>query len=1023
MSPLSFHAVHVQKSCFAMIMLLHFVSSLTATPRNKNETDRLTLLAIKEKITDDPQGVVSSWNASSHFCDWEGVICGRQRSRVIIIDVAFGGLAGTLSPYIGNLTFLRGLRLQNNTFHGEIPRELGCLFSLRELRLSNNSFEGEIPATLSRCSELMYLDVGNNNLVGGIPKELSTLSKLTILAIHSNSLTGGISSFIGNLTSLKSLSASNNHFEGSIPDVFGQLRNLREVRLSNNNLSGIIPPSIYNLSALTVLSLGYNQLHGSLQLGIGMMLQHLQILHLQGNLFTGPLPLSVSNLTELESLDVYHNYFTGKITTNFGDLKKIHHVMLVSNNFGSGEPDEMNFFTSMINCSILEILGLRGNQFEGVLPKSVGNLSTKLLALTLGRNFLYGTLPPSLGNLINLGWLSLEENRFTGIIPTSLGNLQKLGKLDLGRNYFSGTIPDSIGNLSFLFELYLGNNRLEGTLPSSLGNCQKLLLLDLSQNNLSGTIPKQIFTLPFLSISLNLSQNHLLGPLPSEVGNLKSLVDLDVSDNNISSDIPSSLSSCTGLVYLHLEGNSFHGSIPASLKSLRGLLTIDLSRNNLSGQIPEFLGQLSLATLNLSYNNFEGEVPIKGVFTNSSTMSVVGNNRICGGISELRLPRCTNKKIKDKMHLVYILIISATSTLVGITLVSCLIFCWLKKKSKAPSTRSSMREGLLQVSYERLLKATGGFSPVNMLGVGSFGSVYKGTLNQEGSIIAVKVLNLQRRGASKSFMAECEVWRNIRHRNLVKIITSCASVDFQGNDFKALVYEFMPNGNLERWLHSSAKSNDRQNELPSLNLLQRINIAIDVASALDYLHNHCQKPIIHCDLKPSNILIDHDMVAHVGDFGLARFHPRITNTIQRSSNGISGTIGYTAPEYGIGSEISTKGDVYSYGICLLEMMTVKRPTDDMFQEGLNLHNFVRMAIPDNVIEIVDQVLLKNNEEETSAAENNTRQNQSIVKKIEECLTSVVKIGVACSVESPQDRMNINDVVHELQFVRYKLSQH
>ena len=118
----------------------------------------------------------------------------------------------------------------------------------------------------------------------------------------------------------------------------------------------------------------------------------------------------------------------------------------------------------------------------------------------------------------------------------------------------------------------------------------------------------------------------------------------------------------------------------------------------------------------------------------------------------------------------------------------------------------------------------------------------------------------------------------------------------------------------------------------------------------------------------------------------------------------------TNAEYGLGSEISTKGDVYSYGICLLEMMTGKHPIDDMFQEGLIVHNFARMAIPDNVIEIVDQVLLKNNEEEASAT-------------IEECLTSILKIGVACSVESPQDRMNINDVVHELQSVRNKLSQH
>ena len=193
-----------------------------------------------------------------------------------------------------------------------------------------------------------------------------------------------------------------------------------------------------------------------------------------------------------------------------------------------------------------------------------------------------------------------------------------------------------------------------------------------------------------------------------------------------------------------------------------------------------------------------------------------------------------------------------------------------------------------------LLKATDEFSSANLIGVGSFGSVYKGILGEKGSIVAVKVLNLQRRGASRSFFSECETLKNIRHRNLVKIITSCSCVDFRGNDFKALVYEFMPNGNLENWLHD-LETDFRQVEIQNLNLLQRINIAIDVACALDYLHHRCPMPVVHCDLKPSNILFDYDMTAHVGDFGLAKFCLELTNPKQSSSIGIRGTIGYTPP--------------------------------------------------------------------------------------------------------------------------------
>ncbi|XP_058099636.1 probable LRR receptor-like serine/threonine-protein kinase At3g47570 [Magnolia sinica] len=172
------------------------------------------------------------------------------------------------------------------------------------------------------------------------------------------------------------------------------------------------------------------------------------------------------------------------------------------------------------------------------------------------------------------------------------------------------------------------------------------------------------------------------------------------------------------------------------------------------------------------------------------------------------------------------------------------------------------------VSYAELLKATDGFSSTNLIGAGSYGSAFKGILDRIEKVVAVKVLNLQQRGASKSFMTECEALKNIRHRNLVKIITSCSSIDFKGNDFKALVFEFMPNGNLEEWLYPIA---DGQHQLRNLSFIQRLNIAIDVASALDYLHHHCQTPIAHCDLKPNNVLLDEDMSAHVSDFGLSTF--------------------------------------------------------------------------------------------------------------------------------------------------------
>ncbi|XWS56705.1 hypothetical protein CRYUN_Cryun09bG0108600 [Craigia yunnanensis] len=960
---------------------------------------------------------MSSWNQSKDFCEWEGITCSRRHRRVTILNLRSRRLVGFLSPYIGNLSFLREIRLENNTLHGEIPEEIGRLFRLRFLHMGNNSLVGQIPVNLSHCSRLSFLHVGRNKLVGKLPLEFASLSNLKQLAIHFNNLTGGIPPFLVNISTLEDLSASYNAFGGNIPDSLGQLRHLTSLGLGGNNVSGTIPPSLYNLSSLAIFSVSENRIQGNLPSNLGLTLPNLRLFQISDNVFTGSIPVSLSNASKLQFIEMSGNNLFGKLLVDFGGMQQLSEMNMGKNGLGRGEPDEMRFINSLANCSKLQFLTLSDNRFRGVLPHSFGNLSTQLLRLIIDGNQFYGTIPSGTGNFVNLYLLGMGRNQFTGKIPAEMGRLHKLQWMDLHNNKLSGEIPPTIGNLTMLLELHLLNNNLQGTIPTSLGKLRNLRAFDLSRNGLWGTIPETIFHMPRIT-SIDLSQNHLDGKIPSSICSMKNLIRLDVSNNNFSGEIPLELGNCGNLEILYMEGNFFQGSISASLSSLRGIQVMDLARNNLSSQIPKFLESLALIYLNLSFNDFEGEVPVKGVFGNATRISVVGNTRLCGGIHELQLPKCnTNYNSKKKKNaLPFKVIISTSCAFLGIVMVAFLIFCWLKRRREKQSSGPMLKKTLLRLSYERLLHATDGFSSTNLIGLGSFGSVYKGVLNQDGLTIAVKVLNLQHQGASKSFLAECKALTNIRHRNLVKIITSCSSIDFQGNDFKALVYEFMANGSLENWLHPA--SGREQTEVPNLSFLQRIEIGIDVAIALDYLHHHCQQPILHCDLKPSNILLDSNMTAHVGDFGLAKFLQDHSNPTQSSSLGIRGTIGYAAPEYGLGSEVSADGDVYSYGILLLEMMSGKKPTDEMFEGGLNLHNFARMALPNQVMDIVDPKLINNDGEVTAE---NHRLRQVSFDRIKECLISVVKIGVACSMESPQERMEISNVVYELQLVKKALS--
>uniref|UniRef100_M8CFD8 Receptor kinase-like protein Xa21 n=1 Tax=Aegilops tauschii TaxID=37682 RepID=M8CFD8_AEGTA len=1000
--------------------------------------DEAALLAFKAQLSHGDS--LASWNTSASFCSWEGVTCHRRPARVVALRLNGTGIAGALSPAIGNLTFLRMLDLSFNSLHGDIPASLGRLRRLRSLHLYDNSFSGTLPANLSSCVSMIDMRLDNNTIGGYIPTELG--EKLTYLAritLRNNTFTGTIPSSLANLSHLQSLDLSTNQLVGSIPPALGSIQSMRYFNLARNNISGMLPPSLYNWSSLEFLYVGFNMLYGSIPDNIGNKFPKMKALSLSSNNFIGVLPSSLSNMSDLTILDLWKNKFRGYVPPTLGRHGALQQLTLVDNKLEADDNKGWEFITSLANCSQLERLELGINSFRGQLPASIVNLSTTLYDLYIADNRVSGVIPTDIGNLVGLRRLIIANTSISGVIPESVGKLQNLINLGLYNNSLVGLIPPTLGNLSRLTRLYADNGNLEGPIPASLGELKNLFVLDLSKNyHLNGSIPREILKLHSLSWYLDLSYNSLSGLIPSEVGSLINLNRLTLSGNQFSGKIPDSIQNCIVLEWLSLDSNLFEGSIPRPLTYIKGLSKLNLTMNKFSGNIPAALGNIrnlqelylahnnlsgsipivlqnltSLSQLDISFNNLQGEVPNKGVFRNITYLAVTGNINLCGGTTQLHLapcPRSSLRKTNRKMQKSLVISIGTAGAILLSLLVILLVWILVKKlkpSQKRLEQKSIFDDHYKRISYHALLRGTNEFSEANLLGRGSYGAVYKCVLDKEERPLAVKVFNLGQSRDSKSFDAECEAMRRIRHRCLVKIVTSCSSVNHQGHEFKALVFEFMPNGNLDCWLHTKSQEPTANNRL---SLLQRLDIAVDIMDAVEYLHNYCQPLVIHCDLKPSNILLTEDMSARVGDFGISRILQENTSEgmhTSYSSTGIRGSIGYVAPEYGEGSMVSTAGDIYSLGILLLEMFTGKSPTEGTFRDLLDLHKFVEDALPDRSMEIADPTIWLHNGKNVNTT--------SI--RMQECLVSVFRLGLSCSKQQPRDRALTRDAVAEMHTIR------
>ncbi|RVW18905.1 putative LRR receptor-like serine/threonine-protein kinase [Vitis vinifera] len=863
------------------------------------------------------------------------------------LNLSSNHLSGKVPTGLGQCIKLQGISLSYNDFTGSIPSGIGNLVELQSLSLQNNSLTGEIPQSLFNISSLRFLNLEINNLEGEI-SSFSHCRELQVLKLSINQFTGGIPKALGSLSDLEELYLGYNKLTGSIPRDIGNLSKLEKIYLSTNSLIGSIPTSFGNLKALKFLQLGSNNLTGTIPEDI-FNISKLQTLALAQNHLSGGLPSSIGTwLPDLEGLFIGGNEFSGTIPVSISNMSKLIRLHISDNYFTGNVPKDLS------NLRKIEVLNLAGNQLtDEHLTSEVGFLTSLtnckfLRTLWIDYNPLRGTLPNSLGNLsVALESFTASACHFRGTIPIGIGNLTNLIWLDLGANDLTGSIPTTLGQLQKLQRLYIAGNRIQGSIPNDLCHLKNLGYLHLSSNKFLRDL-----------LVLSLSSNFLTGNLPPEVGNMKSITTLDLSKNLISGYIPRRMGELQNLVNLSLSQNKLHGSIPVEFGDLLSLESMDLSQKNLSGTIPKSLEALIyLKHLNVSFNKLQGEIPNGGPFVNFTAESFIFNEALCGA-PHFQVIACDKnnhtQSWKTKSFILKYILLPVGST---VTLVAFIVM-WIRRRdnTEIPAPIDSWLPGAHEkISQQQLLYATNDF---------------------------------EFQGALRSFDSECEVMQGICHRNLIRIITCCSNLDF-----KALVLEYMPKGSLDKWLYSHNYF---------LDLFQRLNIMIDVASALEYLHHDYSSLVVHCDLKPSNVLLDNNMVAHVADFGIARL---LTETESMQQTKTLGTIGYMAPEYGSDGIVSTKGDVYSYGILLMEVFARKKPMDEMFTRDVTLKTWVE-SLSSSVIEVVDANLLR-------------RDDEDLATKLS-YLSSLMALALACTADSPEERINMKDMVVELKKIKIKL---
>ncbi|KAF8398403.1 hypothetical protein HHK36_017330 [Tetracentron sinense] len=825
-------------------------------------------------------------------------------------------------------------------------------FSMVEaLDLSHRELQGNV-TLMSEFKALKWLDLSYNNFHGPIPPAFGNLSELEFLDLSWNKFVSSIPVELGSLRNIRSLNLSNNWLTGAIPDELQNLESLQYLQISGNKLSGPIPYWVGNLTSLRLFTAYENDLDGKIPENLGSAAE-LELLNLHSNQLEGPIPESIFALGKLEVLVLTMNKLTGILPELVGNCKGLSNIRIGNNRLIGNIPKAIG------NVSSLTYFEADSNNLSGEIVSEFAQCSN-LTLLNLASNGFTGTIPPELGQLMNLQELILSGNSLFGDIPKSISRCKNLNKLDLSNNRFNGTIPEELCNTPRLQYLLLGQNLIRGEIPHEIGNCVKLLELQLGSNYLTGSIPPEIGRIKNLQIALNLSFNHLHGPLPSELGKLDKLVSLDVSNNQIS------------------------GNIPSALKGMMSLIDVNFSNNLLTGLVPNFIPFQKSPNSSFSGNKGLCREPLS-----SSCGSSFGPDH-----------RPYRHKVSYKIILA---VIGSGLTVFVMVITVILLFMIREKQEKAAKAARVEEDGTINpplitagnvfvenlrqaIDFDAAVKAT--LKDSNKLSSGTFSTVYRAVM-PSGLILAVKRLNSMDKTVihhQNKMIGELERLGKLCHANLVRPI---GFIIYE--DVALLLHHYLPNGTLAQLLHDSTTRTDFVPDWP-----MRLSIVMGVAEGLEFLHHVA---IVHLDISSGNILLDANFKPLVGEIEISKLLDPSRGTASISA--VAGSFGYIPPEYAYTMQVTAPGNVYSYGVVLLEILTTRLPVDEAFGEGMDLVKWVHGAPARG--ETPEQIL----DARLSTVSFDWRKD----------MLSVLKLALLCTDSTPAKRPKMNKVVEMLQEIK------